>query len=196
MTLAVELYFDARTEETVDSLRDEIHEAGIPASQQLAGSRPHVSLALVETDDVTGLAELVRQFAADTPRCPVRLASLASFSSSKGVLFLAPVPTTGLLELHARIHRRLAAEGMAGDPLYGPGSWVPHCTLEMGLSGRQLAAAFDTCWRSFAPTSGELVAVGVVSYPPPSPHSVVPLAEPKVEWPAGSEALDNGQDLP
>ncbi|HEX7005227.1 MAG TPA: 2'-5' RNA ligase family protein [Trueperaceae bacterium] len=178
MALAVELYFDARTERTVDSLREEIHAAGIEPSPLLTGARPHVSLALVETDDVPRLSEVVDLFAADTERCPVTLVSLASFSSSKGVLFLAPVPTRRLLELHARFYARLAAERLEFDELYAPGSWVPHCTLEMGLSGSQLATAFDSCWRSFSPVSGELVAAGVVSYPPPSTHSVSLLDEP------------------
>lgn len=177
MALAVELYFDARTEETVNSLRDEVHATGIEASKTLAGSRPHISFALVETADPTLLGGVVARFAANTRSCPVRLVSLASFASNKGVLFLAPVPTMRLLEIHAGLYERLGAKGLASDPLYGPGSWVPHCTLEMGLSGSQLAAAFDSCWRTFSPTEGSLVAAGVVSYPPPRPHFVAPLQE-------------------
>lgn len=177
MALAVELYFDARTEETVNSLRDEVHATGIEASRTLAGGRPHISLALVETADTNLLAEVIAQFAANTRSCPVRLVSLAAFSGSKGVLFLAPVPTTRLLDIHAGLYEQLEARGLASDPLYRPGSWVPHCTLEMGLSGSQLAAAFDSCWRSFSPVEGSLVAAGVVSYPPPRPHFVTPLRE-------------------
>ena len=177
MALAVELHFDGRTEEMVNALREEIRAAGIASSKPPAADRPHISLAVVETEDEAGLSALVAQFAAETDRCPVDLVSLASFSSSKGVLFLAPVPTIRLLELHRRLHERLLARGLENDPLYDPGSWVPHCTLEMGLSGSQLASAFDSCWRSFTPTSGELVAAGVVAYPPRRLFSVTPLRE-------------------
>lgn len=170
MALAVELYFDAPTEETVDSLRDAVHAAGIDASPQLAGSRPHISLALVETEDIVQLSDVVAKFAAETESVPVSLVSLASFASIKGVLFLAPVPTTRLLEIHAHLYEGLTAKGLTSDQLYGPGSWVPHCTLEMGLSSSELATAFDSCWRNFSPVEGRLVSAGVVSYPPSRTH--------------------------
>lgn len=178
MALAVELYFDSRTQQKVEALREKIRGAGIEASPLLAGSRPHISLALVDTEDDSRLTELVSQFAEATERCPVALVSLASFSGSKGILYLAPVPTARLLDLHAHLYEQLEAVGYASDPLYVPGSWVPHCTLEMGLSGSQLAGAFDTSWDGFSPVKGHLTAAGVVSYPPPSPLSVTPLKEP------------------
>ncbi|MEX2535292.1 MAG: 2'-5' RNA ligase family protein [Trueperaceae bacterium] len=175
MGLAVELYFDARTEDTITALRDAVHDAGIEASPRLTGSRPHISLALVKTEDVPLLGGVVTEFARESGSCHLRLGALSSFASEQGVLYLAPVPTIGLLEIHSRLHEHLKSRGLESDPLYRPGAWVPHCTIEMGLSGSQLAAAFDACWVDFTPIDGRLVAAGVVSYPPPRCHFVTPL---------------------
>lgn len=175
MALAVEIYFDGQAEEAVTVLRDKIHSAGIPASPEFAGSRPHISLSVVETDDVDQLARLVTEFAGRAVVPEVRLAALSAFASRQGVLYLAPVPTPALLELHSLFHELLNGAGLESRPLYRPGEWIPHCTLEVGLSSDQLTSAFDTCWRSFQPIGGRLVAAGVVSFPPPLAHHLIPL---------------------
>jgi hypothetical protein len=175
VALAVELYFDARTEERIDALREELHAAGVERAPELVGSRPHISLAVVETDDAVVLAQLVTAFAQSTAACSVRLGALSSFASRQGVLYLAPVPTMALLELHWSFHARLVSAGLESRPLYQPGAWIPHCTLDIGMSGSQLATAFDVCWRTFTPMEGKLVAAGVVSFPPARPHCVISL---------------------
>ncbi|MEX2541852.1 MAG: 2'-5' RNA ligase family protein [Trueperaceae bacterium] len=177
MALAVELYFDARTEEAVTALRGEVHAAGIAPSPALEGSRPHISLSVVETDDADLLAGVVSEFAEGAWQSKVRLGAVSSFASGQGVLYLAPVPTLSLLELHSWFHVCLRPAGLESRQLYRPGQWIPHCTLEMGLSGSQLASAFDACWRSFNPIDGRLVAAGVVSFPPPRSLHLIPLRD-------------------
>lgn len=177
MALAVELYFDERTEKAIGALRDEIHAAGIGESESLKGSRPHISLSVVETDDPRLLADVVSGLSRGSAPSEIRLGALSSFASGQGVLFLSPVPSNSLLELHSRFHAGLLASGLTSRPFYRPGEWIPHCTLEMGLSGAQLATAFAACWRAFTPIAGQLVAAGIVSFPPPVPHYVIPFAE-------------------
>lgn len=179
MALAVELYFDPETERSVVGLQQELHTADIEQSPDLAGSRPHITLSLVETDDDERLAEVVTEFAEDVSGCSVRLASLASFASSQGVLYLAPVPTHSLLRLHARLHEELLAAGLEAEPFYRPGAWIPHCTLALDLSGAELALAFEVCWPHFVPLEGVLVEAAVVAWPPPEPLHLIPLMDSK-----------------
>jgi 2'-5' RNA ligase len=178
MALAVEAYFDPRAEEAIQALRKEIHAAGIEPTDALAGSRPHLSLAVVETDDERLLGGVIETFARKARHQWVRLAAVSTFASPQGVLFLAPVPTTGLLELHDALHTELLLSGLESRSQYRPGAWIPHCTLELDLSGSRLAVAFEACWRAFTPVEGRLSELAVVAYPPPRRLVTVPLGEP------------------
>jgi len=93
------------------------------------GTTPHVSLAAFEDVDVAKLTEIVRDFAAHTARFTLRLSSVGMFPGRENVVFLAPVVTASLLEVHAALHARLAADGLSCDPRYLPGAWVPHCAI-------------------------------------------------------------------
>lgn len=175
MGLAVELYFDAETETAVRALRELVHAAGVPVCADLQNSRPHITLAVVETADDTGLASAVDRFITTEPSfCPVKLSTVGSFPTEKGVLFLAPVPTAGLLDLHRSVFELLSAAGEVGE-FYQPDHWVPHCTIEMRLSVEELTTAFETCWRHFRPIAGHLVEAGIVAYPPAETLYRIPL---------------------
>lgn len=175
MALAVELYFDERTEERILALRRIVHLDGARVAPDLEAGRPHISFALVETSDAELLASVVAGVARRAPLCQVELAAPASFATRAGLLYLAPVPTMALLEFHSRFHAGLVAAGLESNEYYRPGAWIPHCTLAMDLSEAQLAAAFVACRKSMTPITGHLEAAGVVSFPPPRPHFVVPL---------------------
>jgi len=45
------------------------------------------------------------------------------------VVFLAPVVTAELLEIHRSFHEGLEARYILSDSYYLPERWVPHCTI-------------------------------------------------------------------
>ena len=95
------------------------------------GASPHISLAVFDTVDPSGLISVVRSFASNTQAFNVRLSSVGIFPGEENVVFLAPVVTSELLKLHQSFHEQLKAAGLSSDPSYFPGSWVPHCTITM-----------------------------------------------------------------
>ena len=93
------------------------------------GTTPHVSLAVFEDVDVAILTGIVHDFAASTAPFKMRISSVGTFMGGENVVFLAPVVTASLLDVHASLHVRLVADGLSCHPYYLPGAWVPHCAV-------------------------------------------------------------------
>jgi 2'-5' RNA ligase len=95
------------------------------------GTTPHISLAVFNDVDVPKLTRIVRTFAACTAPFAMRFSSVGVFPGEENVVFLAPVVTASVLELHASLHEQLAVEGLSCHPYYLPGEWVPHLAVTM-----------------------------------------------------------------
>jgi 2'-5' RNA ligase len=179
MGYAIELYFDRQTEQSVRKLRRALAEAGIPPVLDLAGERPHVSLAVFSDVDPDRLLPVVRAAAAGTKAFDVRLSAVGTFATDENVLYLVPVPTPELLAIHQELYRRLAQAGLAPSHYYQPGNWVPHCTVEMNVPAERFSTAVALCKHAFKPVQGQFQEIGVVEFRP-----VKTLAQ----WPLGALA--------
>lgn len=91
-------------------------------------ARPHVSLAAFETLDVEATEACLEHFARSHAPLELNLASVASFPTELNVVFLAPVVTRALLDLHDDFYAGWYSGWGSPNPLYLPGNWVPHCT--------------------------------------------------------------------
>ncbi len=90
-------------------------------------------------------------------------------------MFLAPVVTADLLNLHARLHGLIGKLGLESDRYYRPGNWFPHCTMAMYLQPEQIGPAVELCRRCEAFRNGQLVEMGLVEYAPPRDICLFPL---------------------
>jgi 2'-5' RNA ligase len=163
---AVELYFDAKTEKSIFSFRDAFYEKGIKPVLGSLDDRPHVSLAVFAGIDQDCLQDLTREFAAQLSRFPVALTALGTFPTPDNVVFLLPVPTIKLLEIHREFHERLKCAALRSSSYYHPGKWVPHCTIEFELPDRQFTKALKTAHQLFQPIKGEFISLGIVAFRP------------------------------
>jgi 2'-5' RNA ligase len=130
---------------------------------------PHISLAVYDDEDEVDEAaagRLIEHLAGRHAPIEVTFASLGVFSTDENVLFLAPVVTPALLDLHAAYHAMAEELGATCRAHYLPGRWVPHCTLSMlgtisaALEGlRHLAG-------DWAPLSGTIDSVALIRVPP------------------------------
>jgi 2'-5' RNA ligase len=145
VTLALGLCFDAAGERLVRDTWAILDAAGFVSLGSPPGSAnvPHISLAVFDGGDAERIgAELSPLLAAAAP-VAVRLSHLGCFTVPQTVLFLGVAPTEALLKLHDACWASLGRLARAPWPLYGPGSWVPHCTLAMPVS--DLPAALAAC---------------------------------------------------
>jgi hypothetical protein len=153
---AVEMFFDERADEAVRGLWRRLASAGLSSLETYghARHRPHVSLSVMDAvPDVAAIGEVQR-----LP--PLLFPALGMFAGDGGVLFLAPVVTPPLLAVHERVWQSLQGQGHAQWAQYGPGRWVPHCTLAMGLPPAGLAAAAGLL-AGFHPVEARVTELGV-----------------------------------
>lgn len=176
MGFAIEMYFDPVTDQAVRDLWEGLADAGITRIQLDLGTRPHVSLAVVEDGDEEVLAQAVDAFAVETSFIQFTLAHAASFPTDQGVVFLGVTPTQGLIEAHRRFHGRLERANVRVVPYYWPGKWVPHCTMASTVDRVRVGAAVALCSRARLPLVGSMQEVGLVSLEPSRPIRVHRLA--------------------
>lgn len=163
---AVELYFDAEGEERIRRLWRGLATVGISDVLEKSGGRPHISLAVFGDVEVGRLQEVVEGFAQELPPLRVNLASVGTFPTPEGVVFLAPVVSRALLALHESFSERLAVHKLVAQPYYRAGRWVPHCTVGQSLASGQITAAVEFCRYADVYGRYDLVEMGMVEFRP------------------------------
>lgn len=132
-TFAVLLHLDEFSEHRVRQAWESLEEHGVRSAGSAygAGYRPHITLAIAGTSDPAGLAARLRGPLAGVAGLPVTLTALGFFLTDKAPAYLSVAPTRRLLELHEEVHEAIGTADTWS--YYRPGSWMPHCTLAMGV---------------------------------------------------------------
>ena len=164
--LAVELYMDPVSERRALDLRKAVYAGGITPVLGLMNDRPHISLAVFPGIRPEKLIELTAAFAKKVSPLEFQLSAVGVFPTPDNVLFLYPVPTPQLLAIHAEYHFMLENAGILSGEYYRPGNWVPHCTLEIGITSTDLRKAVQICKKGMIPIRGMTASIGLVSFRP------------------------------
>ncbi|MCX6048920.1 MAG: 2'-5' RNA ligase family protein [Chloroflexi bacterium] len=159
---AVELYFDPALSAKIRRLWETIHTTCGGAA---VGVEPHISLAVVDTPQPDQLQQLTKIFAQQHAPLPIALDAIGTFPSAEGVVYLAPVVTLALLELHRDFHQQLADNALIAYPYYRPGQWIPHCTVGIQLPAEKIADALACCRASAIFERGHLMAISLIELP-------------------------------
>lgn len=132
MPFAITLRLDDASATQVSALWRTLAAAGLSDDALTLGYRPHITLAICpdETPE-SPLHDAAAHVARGRNALKLCLASLGVFTTQPGVVFLAPVVTPALLDLHGVALEALA--GMAVSAHYRRDIWVPHVTLAKDL---------------------------------------------------------------
>lgn len=163
---AVELFFDQKMEDEILTFRDSLYKLGINPVLGDMGDRPHVSLAVFGNLDIDQVVKMTSTFCHQCKQFPAQLAAFGAFPTDSNVIYLLPVPSRQLLDLHKEFHEHLSREKILSSHYYLPGQWVPHCTLEFELSDDQFNLAFQLCKQHFSPIHGSFSSIGVIGFRP------------------------------
>ncbi len=175
---AIELLFDAGTERTIRGLWQRLVEAEIPCALQKLGASPHVSLGVYDTPLPDSWVAEAAAFFAERPPIELTFSSVGTFAGTEGVVFLAPVVTEALLDLHRAYHDTFAAHRASVRPYYLPGAWVPHCTLGIFLAQAEVDTGIEPpgtqgrVVRDMGPPAGPVVAEQEVGVPGQDPFPI------------------------
>src|SRR5258708_35065626 len=148
MPFAIELFFDTPSDMAVQKLGQLLERDKITSIFSRIGSTPHISLAVFEKYDPHRLHSVLKNLASHFSPEPFRLSSLGTFPGKGGILFLAPVVTSRLLEIHSRLQEGLERVIEGSWAYYFPEEWVPHCTLSMHLTAGKLTKGMELLRKS------------------------------------------------
>lgn len=168
MPYGVELYLDQAAEDAVRQTWEAIAAAGLDSYMIDSGVRPHVSLAISDHIDHSELIKATTEFAASLHPIRITLASIGSFPTAEGVLFFGVTVTHTLLEVHAEYSRIFNLHARQPYAYYRVGTWVPHCTLAIGLSPEQMATAQEIARQCPLPLYSTTYEIGLVHASPGS----------------------------
>ncbi|MCB0090134.1 MAG: 2'-5' RNA ligase family protein [Caldilineaceae bacterium] len=166
MGYAVELYVDAQMEFAVRGLWQTLADRGVTSLMPDLGARPHISLTVFDELYPPDVHEALQNFAAEVAPIPLQFSAVGIFPTAEGVVFLAPVVTQRLLDVHADFHARMAALGRQSLPYYRPGNWVPHCTVAMNLPPEQIPTAVAICKAAPVFHAFSLVGLDLIEFRP------------------------------
>jgi 2'-5' RNA ligase len=170
MPCGAALYFDAETDGAIRGLWQLIEDAGLHSGMLKQNFPPHLTILTCEDSDVDGMRESLQAYIRIHPPVPVHFHSLGVFNTEDGVIYMAPVIDRPLLDFHAELWDLLDPYIEGANPLYRPGAWVPHVTMDIDVPREQVGAVIDRLLRSGLPRQGMLNALFIADFGLDSPR--------------------------
>ena len=155
MALALELGLGEDADGAVRRLWEQLETDGVPSlATYLPGLRPHVTL--VVSDDAPGLRRCADDLRPLVEPVELELTAPGMFAAGQPFLFLVPAPTPPLVHVHEAVCRQLQRAAVDIHPHYRPGTWLPHCTLSMGVPADRMDVALRRCLEAPLPIAARL----------------------------------------
>lgn len=162
MVYALEMFFDPNTEQKVMKYFTDIKESGINSYLVDVDSRPHITVGCFNDIDVPRANDALKNYCKKLEKFTVGFSSLGIFTYPKFCVFLSPVNTKELLILHKDMHKTFDFCTAEGFEYYLPGSWVPHCAVDITDDINVMRRSSDYLLNNFKPFEAEVTNVGWV----------------------------------
>jgi 2'-5' RNA ligase len=172
MPYAIELFLDETTAGLVHDVWSKMAESEL--GLVLTG-RAHITLGVWDDVDLDATLDWLDSFSRSLSPIPVEFSGFGSFVSPQSVVYLSPIVTVELIEVHTRFHAEIQGPLGICWSYYLPGSWVPHCTLTQGIADDAIAPALEIARTITVPISGTLESTGIVEFPEIVDHGTFAL---------------------
>lgn len=167
------LFLDGETENVIRKVWSVLRTRGFSSPLLRSGGKPHLTLAIWEDLDPELVLDDLKDFAKTHRAFPVTFSSVATFGPESGTVFLGPVFTPPLILVHHQLYRIFGEVSEMSEGLYRPGSWVPHCSLTLGLPPESMPEALLTCLDLVhLPIRGWIREIGLLTFDRESVHSI------------------------
>lgn len=168
MSFSIGLYFDYRIEAAIRSVWKEMAERKIAPYWYNSANRPHFTLSIYPTFDPIKAKERLKEFALRQPPLPVSFQYIGVFPGLEPNVYLGPVVTRALLEIHQRIHDCFDDLGTLPDfDFYLSDSWIPHCGIATEMDPSHLLDAVKIATGQLVlPMDGQITEIGVIEFRP------------------------------
>jgi 2'-5' RNA ligase len=175
MPVAIELFLDEPGAEVVRQIWREIAAAAISPYLAESGVRPHVTLAVGDRVDAPAVQAVLFDWAAATAPREVQFRGVGLTPAEQANIFLTPIITADLLQLHAELHRKVTGLIERSWERYLPGSWNPHCTLVERIPPNHVGRTLEIVRNAKLPLLARLGEIGLVEFIPLRQVAVYPL---------------------
>ena len=163
MNYAIELVFDDESQIIINNLRKTLQENGV---HDEAVKLNHVSIGDYKTDNIEELKEKVVEFSKMIKPFELTLSSVGTFMTKENVIFLEPVMTEELLNVHKKFIKFMAGFDGILNPYYDIDKWMPHCTISIRLSDEELYKAIKVLKESIKlPIVVKVEKIDLINYP-------------------------------
>ncbi|MEN8208584.1 MAG: 2'-5' RNA ligase family protein [Candidatus Fermentibacteria bacterium] len=167
------LFLDSETESTIRRAWSILRTRGLSSPLLRSGGKPHLTLAIWEDIEPDSILDDLSDFAKTHRVFPVTFSSIATFGPESGTVFLGPVFTPPLIIVHDQLYRIFREVKDSSAAYYRPGSWLPHCSLTLGLQPEELPEAINVCMDIIhLPIKGWIKEIGLLTFDRESVHSL------------------------
>jgi 2'-5' RNA ligase len=166
MGYSIELYFEHGFEERLRSLWDELERAGVPSILQKIGSRPHLSLLILDECNVDHVTDLIDSAVKGLYKFPVTFPAFSLIPGNQQAVFLTPAMNSELIEMQLRLYNLLEENGYSIRKHYNPHNWLPHCSISKELSSAESLKTLEVCQVSTAIGETLVTDVGFIEFRP------------------------------
>lgn len=152
MTYVISLCFDEATEEIIKAVWEELHIEGISSKLHLGSYRPHVTLAVCESLDITAFKQYFAQAVAEQSPFSIQLSHIGFFQNNPLVLFYGVTVTKAIFSIRDELLTTISKCGEGLELFYNIDMWTPHCTLARDLDMSKLTHAISICEKYALPS--------------------------------------------
>ncbi|HLZ09859.1 MAG TPA: 2'-5' RNA ligase family protein [Chloroflexota bacterium] len=175
MPVAIELFLDEPGADVVRQIWREISDAAISAYLASSEVRPHVTLAVGDRVDAPAVQAVLKDWSVVTSPRDVQFRSVGLTPAEQVNVFLSPIITADLLDLHAQLHQKVAGLVERSWDRYLPSSWIPHCTLVERIPPNHVSRTLEIVRNAKLPLLTRLSEIGLVEFVPLRQVAVFPL---------------------
>jgi hypothetical protein len=176
MGYSIEVYFEPRFEETIRSVWNALAEAGVPSIMQTIGSRPHLSLLVLDACNPARVADLMDRVIDGKRRFPIRFAAFSVIPGHTQTVFLTPAISPTLIAMQREFYCLLVENGYGVRKNYAPHRWLPHCSISKELTPADALKTLAICQATAAVGETCITDVGFIEFRPRKEIKTVALA--------------------
>lgn len=166
MAYSIELYFEHRFEEKLCSLWDELEKADAPSILKKIGSRPHLTLIILDECNVYHVADLINDGIKDRCKFSITFPAISLIPGKLQSVFLTPVMNLDLIEIQQGLYNLLVKNGCRVRKHYEPHNWLPHCSISKELSSAESLKTIEVCQNRAVIGETLITDVGFIEFRP------------------------------
>lgn len=166
MGYSIELYFEREFEDKLRLLWDALDKNRVPSILQKIGSRPHLSLSLLDKCNTEQIARIIAPGIEKHYQLPITFPAFSLIPGEQQAVFLTPIITSELVAIQGCIYNILRKAGHSVRENYKPHNWLPHCSISKELSAAAAIKTLEICQNSSAIGKTWATEVGFIEFRP------------------------------